>query len=780
MNNVELLSPVGDWDSLVAAVQNGANAVYFGANEFNARMNSKNFDREQLKKAIEYAKLRNVKTNLTLNILIKNNEFNKAMDLVKYAYECGIDAIIVQDLGLANEIIEKFPKLQVHSSTQMTIYNLKGVKKIQDLGFKRCVLARELSINEIKYICDNTDLEIEVFIHGALCICYSGQCLMSSLIGGRSGNRGKCAGTCRLPYSLLRDEQMVDKGYLLSSKDVCTLDILPELIDAGVKSFKIEGRMKSPQYVGLVTSIYRKYIDLAYSNEPYKVEFEDKEKLMQIFNRGGFSTGYLKGKLGKDMMYKYKPNHMGIYIGQVIHYNKNKGYAKIKLDNELVIGDSIAINDSSCKTSELMIGNNNIKLGRKGQIVTVGRINGSIQHGDKVYKTVSVSLNKEIEQVSAKENIKRAIDCKMTIMENKAMTLYVKDKLTNINVEKIGAIPERAEKVGITEERIKEQLSKLGNTIFKIDRIEVELDDMLITSISNINELRREAIHELEEKIIQTFIRKSDCMIRNKLEADIESKYVKTPKVSICLNNMSEYLDYEKIEDVDNVYIPLRFFVFSKYKSQIQRICNKYNTYILMPSISKSNYENISIDGILKNNIKGIVVSNLSQIEQFKDYTKIANYTFNISNDYTIRKLKNMGISKYIISPEFEKETGQSLCNAIEKEALVYGRTLLMTTEYCSIGTYKNCTDMCENGVYKLKDRLGFEFPILTDRINCNNLIYNSKITSINWQDLNVHSIRIDILDETVEEINEIIKIHRSGSKFEGKNYTNGNLKREI
>lgn len=446
MNNVELLSPVGDWDSLVAAVQNGANAVYFGANEFNARMNSKNFDRKELKKAIEYAKIRNVKTNLTLNILIKNSEFNKAMELVNYAYECGIDAIIVQDLGLANEIIKNFPSLQVHSSTQMTIYNLNGVKKIQALGFKRCVLARELSINEIKYICDNTDLEIEVFIHGALCICYSGQCLMSSMIGGRSGNRGKCAGTCRLPYSLLKNEQMVDKGYLLSSKDVCTLDILPELIEAGVKSFKIEGRMKSPQYVGLVTSIYRKYIDLAYSDEPYKVELEDKQKLMQIFNRGGFSTGYLKGKLGKEMMYKYKPNHMGIYIGKVINYNKNKGYAKIKLENELAIGDSIAINDASCKISELMISNNNIKLGKTGQIITVGRINGNIQQGNNVYKTVSISLNKEIEQISHKENIKRSINCKIIIKENQPISLYIKDNSTNINVKKTGAIPERAEK----------------------------------------------------------------------------------------------------------------------------------------------------------------------------------------------------------------------------------------------------------------------------------------------------------------------------------------------
>ena len=409
MSNVELLSPVGEWDSLVAAVQNGANAVYFGANEFNARMNSKNFNREELKRAIEYAKLRNVKTNLTLNILIKDKEFVQAIELVKYAYECGIDAIIVQDLGLAREIIKLFPDLDVHSSTQMTVYNIDGVKEIEKLGFKRCVLARELSLDEIRNICSNTNIEIEVFIHGALCICYSGQCLMSSSIGGRSGNRGKCAGTCRLPYTLLKNEHMVEKGHLLSSKDVCTLDILPELISAGIKSFKIEGRMKSPEYVGLVTSIYRKYIDLANSNKEYIVDEKDREKLMQIFNRGGFSTGYLKGKLGKEMMYKDKPNHMGIYIGKVLNYNYNKGYVKFKTEKEILLGDSISINDASCRISELMISNNNIKVANLGEIVTCGRINGKIHVGDKIYRTVSTALNKEIEQISQKENINRNI-----------------------------------------------------------------------------------------------------------------------------------------------------------------------------------------------------------------------------------------------------------------------------------------------------------------------------------------------------------------------------------
>ena len=778
MSNVELLSPVGEWDSLVAAVQNGANAVYFGANEFNARMNSKNFNREELKRAIEYAKLRNVKTNLTLNILIKDKEFLQAIELVKYAYECGIDAIIVQDLGLAREIIKLFPDLDVHSSTQMTVYNIDGVKEIEKLGFKRCVLARELSLDEIRDICKNTSMEIEVFIHGALCICYSGQCLMSSIIGGRSGNRGKCAGTCRLPYTLLKNEQAVEKGYLLSSKDVCTLDILPELINAGIKSFKIEGRMKSPEYVGLVTSIYRKYIDLANSDEEYVVEEKDREKLMQIFNRGGFSTGYLKGKLGKEMMYKDKPNHMGIYIGKVLNYNSNKGYIKFKTEKELLLGDSIAIKDASCKISELMINNNNIKVANSGEIVTCGRINGKINVGDRIYRTVSTALNRYILQKSQKENIKREIDCTIVIKEKEPIKLYLQDKETQISACKVGAIPEKAEKQGVTKERIKKQLTKLGNTVFTIANINIEIEDKLITSISNINEIRREAVKELEEKILQTFERKTTKQSITVLNPNM--KNTKTLQISLCLNNMSETLNYEKIEGIDNVYIPLRFFINPKLNKQIEVLMNKFNVFILMPTISKGNYEKIDLKKVLNNNIKGVVISNLSQLEKFNGITKIGNYTLNISNNYTINELKKLGITKYIVSPEFEKNTIKNLNNEIDKEVIVYGRTLIMTTEYCAIGTYKNCSGICENGRYKLKDRMGFEFPIITDRINCNNLIYNSKITSIEWNDLNVNSIRIDILDENIEEINEIIKIHRKGKRMEGKDYTNGNINRDI
>ena len=262
---IELLSPVGDFECLKAAVQNGADAVYFGAGSFNARAFATNFDDEALENAITYAKLRGVKTNLTLNTLIKNDEMENAINLAKKAYELGIDAIIVQDLGLARYLIKNFPDLAIHGSTQMSVHSLEGVLALQKMGFSRVVLSRELSLEEIEYICKNSNIEIEVFVHGALCISYSGQCLFSSMVGGRSGNRGKCAQPCRLPYELLENDTTIDKGYLLSPRDLCGLDYLPQLIKSGVSCLKIEGRMKTPEYVATVTRIYRKYLDLALS-----------------------------------------------------------------------------------------------------------------------------------------------------------------------------------------------------------------------------------------------------------------------------------------------------------------------------------------------------------------------------------------------------------------------------------------------------------------------------------------------------------------------------------
>ena len=785
MKEVELLAPAGNFGALISAVQNGADAVYFGSEKFNARVGSQNFDLEELKEAIKYAKLRNVKTHLTLNILIKNNEFAEALELVEYAYSSGIDAVIVQDLGLAKKIIELYPKLEVHASTQMTTYDKAGVRKLEELGFNRAVLARELSIEEISKVCKNSKIDIEVFIHGALCISYSGQCLMSSMIGGRSGNRGKCAGTCRLPYELINKDnnKIEEKGYLLSSKDVCSLDIIPELIEAGVKSFKIEGRMKSPEYVGVVTSIYRKYIDLAQSNKPYVVDENDKEKLLQVFNRGGFSTGYLKGKLGKDMMYTKRPNHLGILVGEVFSYNPNKGYVKFKAEKELSLGDSIAINNESCKISELMIERNNIKIANSGQIITIGRIKGNIKPKDKIYKTVSIKLLNEVNQKTSKENRKRKIKCKLIAKQNEDLILEVEDLVTNIKIQVLGQKLEKAESKATLKERIEEQLQKTGGTVFEIEKLIIEADENVFIPIKTINELRREALNNLQEEILKTIPREHKGNICNQdigIKKDIEQI-----KVNVLLNKINSNYCYKDLRNIDNIYIHISQFFISENTMKIDEIIKNFNTYIYFPAIIKEPYRKIierKIEELVSQGIKGFVLSNISQVELTSKYDleKIANYTFNIFNNETIKEIKSLVSPNITISPELNKEEIKALSNAVNKELIVYGRTLLMTSEYCPIGTFHNCKGKCREGKYEFRDRMGVRFPVYADRINCNTMIYNSKITSILWNDLNVDSIRLDMLDETIDEINSIVQIHRNGNRLEGEEYTNGNLNKNI
>ncbi len=487
------------------------------------------------------------------------------------------------------------------------------------------------------------------------------------------------------------------------------------------------------------------------------------------------------------MMYTVRPNHMGVQVGEVISYNPNKGHVKIKLLKELNLGDSISINNSSCKISELIKENNNIKSANTGQVVVIGRIKGKILKGDKVYKTVSEKLNKDIIEIFSKENIKRPINAKIFLKENEPIKLEIEDLWSRtklVKTEKI--IVKKADNTGITKDRIKAQLCKTGNTPFEMKEIKIIADDSIIVPISAINSIRRNALEELQEEILKSFKRykKINNLQKNRINRNKNSKV----DVSILLNNINTDINYYNLIGVDNVYIPFRLFL--ENEKEINKICKKFNTYVLLPAITKSNYEGLiekNFKKVLSNNLKGIIVSNLSHIELLKRYEKeidklelIANYTINIFNNYTMSELKTLGIEKIIIPPELDKESIKSLQGNAKKEIIAYGRTLLMTTEYCLIGTVKNCSASCKKGTYKLKDRMGFEFPIYTDRVNCNNLIYNSKITSILWENLNVDSIRIDILDETEEEIQHIINIHKKGDRLEGENYTNGNLNRAI
>lgn len=804
MNNyIELLSPVGDFDCLKAAVQNGADSVYLGTDSFSARASATNFTLDNLYEAISYAKKRNVKTHLTLNTLIKNNELSDAINVAKVAYTAGIDALIVQDLGLAKYLIENFPDLPIHASTQMTIYNLEGALLAEKLGFSRAVLSRELSLSEIEYICKNCNIEIETFIHGALCISYSGQCLLSSMIGGRSGNRGKCAQPCRLPYTLIKSDahstESLDNGYLLSTKDVCGLDFIPQLIKAGVKCFKIEGRMKTPEYVAIVTSIYKKYINLALSNEPYVIDYADRKMLMQVFNRGGFSSGHLANEYNTDLVYPKKPNNRGLYLGRVQKFNPDKGHIQLTSNEILSIGDTISLEKETgtYTISELMLGNNNIEESLPFQPVTIGRMKGNISVGDKIYKMSNKELTRIALESLNKENIKIKFDCIIKVKQDMPITMTVistsddsDDIYSNICFTITSpVIPVPALNAPITEERIISQISKTKNTPFLFEHIQIDLDDNLfIPSIGCLNELRRTAIEKIETVAKNRASKDTQISLSPISFKNDELKKKDKKMTSVLFNNLNQYYDYSLLEKVDKVYIPYKFFIDTNYTEVLKTITKKFNTYIYLPTISK-NFIQFDFDKILVTypKIKGFVLSNISHLkllEKYSDkYEFIANYTLNIFNDLTLNELTKFGISLCDISPELSQDVLNSLSIQFNTEMIVYGKLPVMNSNYCLLGKsnkcYLKCKKHCQDySEFYLKDRMGLDFKLQVE--NGITTIYNSKITSIESSELNVNSIRLDFLNESLSEINDIIKVHKLGSKLSGDEYTNGNLNREV
>ena len=813
MRKVELLSPVGDFECLKAAVQNGANSVYLGASSFSARAKATNFDDSELLEAIKYAKLRNVSVHLALNTLIKNEEFEEAVKLAVKAYNIGVDAIIVQDLGLATYLLENYPMIPLHGSTQMTVHNLSGTKQLETMGFSRVVLSRELSLEDITYIRENTNVELEVFIHGALCISYSGQCLLSSAIGGRSGNRGLCAQPCRLPYEIIEENiqsskaTSIDKGYLLSPRDNCAIELLPELIKLGIDSFKIEGRMKTPYYVGVVTRIYRKYIDLVLENINLDNEIlrnmikknldiinedtglSDREELAQVFNRGSFSTGHFKPN--KNLIFKEKPNNMGFYLGTITHINENKGHLKLTLENTLSVGDKISINNESYTVSELMIDNKNYETLSKGKTVKIGRMKGKISVGSKVYRIETAKLNKSISPTFKEDkNFRKVlISGKATIKENSPITLKVwsdEGFYKDLSFEaKSEFIPMIAQNKPITKEKIIEQLSKTGNTEFEFKNIDITLDDNLFLPASVLNDLRRIALEGLENTVLNTYTRdlKTEQLDYNNDHSNENTD----KKISLLINILNLDNNYLELENIDKLYIPLKYFLLPKYKTLINDLSYKFNTYIYMPHvILDDKLKNINFENIIKDfNLKGFVISHISQIDLVKDLNLelIGNFNLNIYNNFSVQKLSDLNLKTITLSPELEKfEINDVLSQTnAETELIVYGKLPVMTNQYCYLGKSNKCYEKCDkkcllNNKYYLKDRMDFKFRFIPDNMTTLTTIYNSKTLSVLHDSINVNNIRIDILDEEFDEIQNIIDTVKNNNRFEGKEYTNGKL----
>lgn len=768
MRDVELLAPVGSFEALKAAVQNGANAVYLGGKDFGARASANNFDRDELKDAVKYAHIRGVQVFVTTNTLRKENEIEDFLEYIKFLYDIDVDAIILQDIGMARLIKRELPDFELHASTQMVAHSLEDVKYLESVGFDRVVLAREVTVEEIKYICDNCKADIEVFVHGALCVCYSGQCLMSSMIGNRSGNRGRCAQPCRQRYELVdvyTGEVVNSSGdYLLSPKDLSTIEEIDKIIDAGVHSLKIEGRMKRPEYVATVIDGYRKTIDEYLATNKMNVSGETISDLYTIFNRK-FTKGLLLGDVGKDIMNSQLPNNQGLYVGTVVDYNKKAKRLKIKLANTLKKGDGINLGGG---TIGRIIKNGNIEtIGYKGETIELDFV-GEARKGQIVFKTSDSELMDRVQATFTqdKEFIKNIIDAKITIKLGQKPILTLIDKNKNQATIEGDKIAEEAMKVALSKEKVETQLRKLGNTPYELDLLEIELDDNVSLPVSLLNQMRRDCIELLDKERISIKNRKyKDKVVKYN---PVQYNRNKKQEISVKVKNL-EQLESALECNIDRIY-----YEDANSIDKAMSLAMKYNKNVIYsaPRIIR----NKEYNHLAKANNAGVAsvqVGNYGSIDYFKGKELNIDYYLNAFNSETINYYKEIGADTLCISQELNineiKETIKY--TDINIESVVYGYTPLMITEYCPMGVIvRDCKKdkrvaKCKESIYALRNSKGDEFRVSQD-IFCRSTIYNSNVTCMldnlyELHEIGINVLRLDFTLEDKETVKEVIEAYQ-------------------
>lgn len=753
-NKIELLSPAGSIESFKAACQNGADAVYMGVDKYNARAMAVNFGINEYIECIEYAHIRGIKVYLTLNTLMYDDEIKEALDIVLKLYSKGLDAVIIQDIGLAMLIHKLIPKLPLHASTQMSVYSLDQVKYLESIGFKRVVLARELSVDEIEYICKNTNLEIEVFIHGALCVSVSGQCLLSSTIGNRSANRGRCAQPCRMKYSLYnsKGKELISNSYILSKKDIFGLEYVNKLKEIGVTSLKIEGRNKNPEYVAGVTKNYRNAIN-------NNINSNTKQELMQLFNRGGISTGYFDGVKYKNSISLLSPKNTGIFLGKVI--DKKGVYVKLKLEEDIDMHDGFEIysedkvisNIVTCiKNDKYVNVNSNMK---KGEYVWIGDVKKSVKIGSNIYKTSSDKLNKKYRLTYSNnvENIKNKVEVEINILKDKK--IFAKVFLNNIciNID-IDYIPQLANNKELDKEAVISAFSKTQDIPFIFDFKKINIDTKLFVPVSILNELRRKIVYEIL-KSYKTLINVSnEEKLVDKLlnEEVIENIKIKdSNKVNAkFLYKYDNKVNYGK---VDRLYIDICDYI--KYREDILEKYKNVQIYIVIPNVVLSNKRKIildNIDEIFKDNISGVLLGSFEffklVLEKKKQYNfvLVADYTLNISNIYSATFLVKEGFD--VITPSYDMSITdiENMSRYVNVE-IVEDYITVMTSRYCILGSMledrkenKNCSMPCLKDRFYLKDDYGYKYYIINDSIDCIMRLVK-QIRNINLDSYNIRNI---------------------------------------
>lgn len=800
MHIPEILAPAGDFHAFIAAVENGADAVYLGGKAFSARAFAGNFDHEELEKAIEYAHLRGVRIYVTVNILIDNSELKDAIFYVKNLYDMGVDGVILQDLGLSYLISRALPEMNIHGSTQMTIHNSEGAEFLSEMGFKRVVLARESSLEDISRINEESSIELEIFAHGALCISYSGQCLMSSLIGGRSGNRGKCAQPCRMSYTLVDEKgnNEADEGigeHLLSPRDLNTLELLPEICKSGVNSIKFEGRMKRPEYVATVIRIYRAVLDrLKDAPENFFVSPEELKELAQIFNRD-FTHGYLISNPGRNLMSYKRPNNRGSRLGRIEEIEDQGSRALIKLDEGLKVGDGVEIwvtkgGRQGFFIDTMMLNGKSVQEADRGETVSIN-ILGQPRAGDRVFKTHDVKLIEGAQSSYLEPQKFIGVNFHFFAREGQPFLLEAEDEAGNKAECSSDYIVEKANKRPADEDYVLNQLNRLGGTSFKLESLTFDMPEGLMLPASELNAARRVTIDSIKKKRLEKY---SYPPVEQR---EVEKRYrgLLPEKKHRQFNNLKLAVHVGNYEGAraaldagaDVIYLGGEIFqskqgITLEQVNDIARKGQEKGREIIyaLPSIfnpceSKAIYrmiaeaEKCSISALLVGNLGGITAAKSARWDR-KIFSDVG---LNVFNDLTVNFLTKRGINLVTLSLELTFAQLEKMnFGSTDIECIVHGALPMMVSQYCTIGSIlggkcaeKACTRPCKERSYGLKDRMNYIFPLEVDQF-CRMHVYNPKelclIAHVNkFNDLGVNSLRVEGKRYNPQTIYQVTKSYR-------------------
>lgn len=800
---LELLAPAGSYEAFKAAVENGADAVYLGGKSFSARASAANFEIEELQKAVRYAHERQVKVYVTVNILIADQEFQELLNYLYALHEIGVDAVILQDVGVAELIHTILPEMETHASTQMTVNTSWGVQHLESLGFSRVVLARETSATEMQEIAEKTPLDLEVFVHGALCIGYSGQCLMSSFIGGRSGNRGTCAQPCRMTYQLMnegKENLLVQKNtgeHLLSPRDLNLAEELAELKQVGVHSLKVEGRMKRPEYVATVIRLYRQAIDRIGNQRegsavaPLLTSGEHQE-LLQVFNRE-FTSGYFRQNLGAELMSYSRPNNRGTRLGRVARLDA--GRLSLKLEAPLHPGDGIEFwtgrGREGVTVGLIWKDQTEVIEGLPGETVQI-EFSGVAQPGDRVFKTNDALLMEKarLSFQEGREQRKNPLSLRLSGQLGERLRLEVIDSEGSATVYSTNPA-QKALKRPLTWDYAFQQLGRLGTTPFRLDKLELEIDEGIMLPVSDLNEMRRLVVEELLQDSPrqmldrQTYRQRVERWKHRQAEekAGLQINESVIPQVSVAVSD-PDTLQAAIQAGAKRVLIggehwrSRRGFTLEEIRNSFER-CRKQGIDCVwrLPRILNQDQSKDLLAALRKAkewSVKPkVMVANLGELEILKgidpDWEFEVDYSLNVFNEASLAHFLRLGAKKVTLSPELHHEQLAPLAKWPGVEVISFGDLEMMVSEYCPVGATlggkkgEHCAGTCVKEPHYLRDRMRYDFPVETDQ-ECRMHLFNVKILNL-YEELaqirrmGVSTVRLQLTRQSSSQVRQIVRL---------------------